>query len=153
MHILFVCLGNICRSPMAEGLFRHVAQERDLNVTIDSAGTGGWHTGDAPDSRGQATLRSRGIDISSLQARQVRSEDFETFDLVLAMDQRNFKDLVQVAGPERAAKVKLFLEFAPDLQETEIPDPYYGGEDGFERVFSMLHQASAGLADHVQRNR
>ena len=83
----------------------------------------------------------------------MKSEDFDTFDLVLAMDQRNFNDLLQVAGPERAEKVKLFLEFAPSLDETEIPDPYYGGEDGFERVFSMLHHASAGLADHIQRNR
>ncbi len=152
MQILFVCLGNICRSPMAEGLFRHVAEDRGLEVGVDSAGTGGWHVGDEPDARGQATLRARGIDISSLKARQVEEADFERFDLVLAMDRRNHGHLTQLAGPDQAHKVKLFLEFASGLAEQEIPDPYYGGEDGFERVFALLHHASDGLADHIQRS-
>lgn len=153
MRILFVCLGNICRSPMAEGLFAHVAADRGLEVDVDSAGTGGWHVGDAPDTRGQATLRTRGIDISGQKARQVEEADFERFDLVLAMDQRNHDHLAHLAGPGRAHKVKLFLEFASGVTEREVPDPYYGGEDGFEHVFTLLHQASTGLADHIQRNR
>ncbi len=151
MKILFVCLGNICRSPMAEGLFRHVAKSHDVEVHVDSAGTGGWHIGDAPDPRGQATLRSRGIDISTQQARQVEDTDFDTFDLVVAMDRRNHDALSALAGPARASKVKLFLEFAPHLDETEVPDPYYGGEDGFEHVYSLLHHASEGLIGHIQR--
>ncbi|MEM8686808.1 MAG: low molecular weight protein-tyrosine-phosphatase [Pseudomonadota bacterium] len=153
MHILFVCLGNICRSPMAEGLFRHVAETQGLNVVVDSAGCGAWHEGEAPDERGQATLRSRGIDISDQKARQVEAVDFETFDLVIAMDNRNHDHLTRLAGPARAGKVKMFLEFAASAGETEVPDPYYGGRDGFEHVFALLQQASEGLADHIQRNR
>lgn len=152
MQILFVCLGNICRSPMAEGLFRHVAETKGLSVVVDSAGTGGWHVGDAPDPRGQATMRAHGIDTSGQQARQVREEDFETFDLVLAMDQRNHDSLTQLAGPGRTDKIRLFLEFASERSETEVPDPYYGGEDGFEHVFTLLQHASEGLAEHIQRN-
>lgn len=151
MHVLFVCLGNICRSPMAEGLFRHVAQERDLEVVVESAGTSGWHIGDPPDSRGQATMRSRGIDISAQQARQVSAEDFDRFDVIVAMDNANRDKLTVLAGPGRSDKVKLFLEFAPGRTETEVPDPYYGGEDGFEHVYSLLYEASQGLADHIQR--
>lgn len=153
MHILFVCLGNICRSPMAEGLFRHVAETKGLDVVVDSAGCGAWHEGEAPDARGQATLSSRGIDISGQQARQVEDSDFEAFDLVLAMDNRNHDHLTQLAGPERADKVKLFLEYAAGASQTEVPDPYYGGPDGFEHVFALLQQASEGLADHIQRSR
>ncbi|MCP5083731.1 MAG: low molecular weight phosphotyrosine protein phosphatase [Alphaproteobacteria bacterium] len=134
MQILFVCLGNICRSPMAEGLFRHVAESRDLKVVVDSAGTSGWHVGDAPDPRGQATMRAHGIDTSAQHARQVNEEDFNKFDLVLAMDRRNHDSLTRLAGPGRASKVRLFLEFAPGRGDTEVPDPYYGGEDGFEHV-------------------
>ena len=152
MQILFVCLGNICRSPMAEGLFRHVAQSRNLEVFVDSAGTGGWHVGDAPDPRGQATMRAHGIDTSGQQARQVSEQDFDVFDLVIAMDRRNHDSLTRLAGPARANKVKLFLEFAPGLGETEVPDPYYSGEDGFEHVYTLLHHASEGLADHIQRS-
>lgn len=151
MHVLFVCLGNICRSPMAEGLFRHVAQERALEVVVESAGTSSWHIGDPPDSRGQATMRSRGIDISAQQARQVSPEDFTRFDLILAMDLANHSKLSNMAGPAHGQKVKLFLEFAPGTDETEVPDPYYGGEDGFEHVLSLLQAASEGLADHIQR--
>ncbi len=137
---------------MAEGLFRHVAETKGLKVVVDSAGTGGWHVGDAPDPRGQATMRAHGIDTSAQQARQVDEKDFDSFDLVLAMDQRNHDTLTRLAGPDRAGKVKLFLEFAPGRAETEVPDPYYGGEDGFEHVFTLLHHASEGLADFIQRN-
>lgn len=138
---------------MAEGLFRKVAETKGLKVVVDSAGTSAWHVGEAPDERGQDTMRAHGIDISTQKARQVDEKDFNNFDLIVAMDQRNSDSLMRLAGPERADKVKLFLEFAPELGESEVPDPYYGGEDGFERVFTLLQQASEGLASHVQRSR
>jgi protein-tyrosine phosphatase len=145
--VLFVCLGNICRSPMAEGMFRHVASEAGVldRFRIDSAGTGSWHAGSPPDGRAQATLRKRGVDISGLRARQVEPEDFHDFDLLLAMDASNRGDLLEIAPKPMQGKVRLFLEFAPHLRTREVPDPYYGGPEGFDRVLEMVEAASAGL--------
>jgi protein-tyrosine phosphatase len=151
--VLFVCLGNICRSPMAEGMFRHAAAEAgalDL-FRIDSAGTGAWHAGSAPDRRAQATLKKRGVDISGLRARQVELEDFHSFDLLLAMDASNRSDLLDIAPRDMRGKVRLFLEYAPHLLVREVPDPYYGGADGFNEVLELVEAASAGLLDALLR--
>jgi protein-tyrosine phosphatase len=145
--VLFVCLGNICRSPMAEGVFRRAATAagaQDL-FRIDSAGTGNWHAGSPPDARAQAALRKRGIDISGLCARQADEDDFFAFDLLLAMDASNRRDLLAVAPKGQEGKVKLFLDYAPQLPTREVPDPYYGGPDGFDHVFALVEAASQGL--------
>lgn len=157
-HILFVCLGNICRSPTAEAVFRQRVQQRHLEQQIrcDSAGTSREHSGEAPDPRAVAAARRRGYDMSSLRARQVRVEDFEQFDLVLAMDKQNLANLQRLAGPEYRHKLKLFLSFADgdantngDSTGQEVPDPYYGGPDGFDHVLDLVENASDGLLDHL----
>ena len=152
MRILFVCLGNICRSPMAEGVFRAVARERGLDVDIDSAGTSAWHVGEAPDPRAQAAAAANGVDISALRGRQAKAADMEDFDLILAMDEENLRDLQRLAGPRNAGKVKLFLDYAPDGWEREVPDPYYGGEAGFAHVLNLLRAAAEGLADELEKD-
>ncbi len=152
MRILFVCLGNICRSPMAEGVFRAVARERGLDVDIDSAGTSAWHVGEAPDPRAQAAAAANGVDISALRGRQAKAADMEDFDLILAMDEENLRDLQRLAGPRNAGKVKLFLDYAPDRPEREVPDPYYGGEAGFAHVLNLLRAAAEGLADELEKD-
>ena len=150
MRLLFVCLGNICRSPMAEGVFRAVAEERNLDVDIDSAGTSAWHVDEAPDPRAVAAAASTGVDISHLRGRQANAADMADFDLVLAMDRDNLRSLKRLAGPEHAHKVRLFLDFARHHEEREVPDPYYGGEEGFAHVLALLRDAARGLADHLQ---
>lgn len=148
--LLFVCLGNICRSPTAEGVMRRLVAERGLQerVRIDSAGTGDWHVGDAPDTRATAAARSRGIALGGA-ARQVRPSDFEDFDLLLAMDSKNARDLRGLApNATAAARVRLLREFderAASDGELDVPDPYYGGEDGFERVLDLVQAACKGL--------
>ncbi len=151
MRILFVCLGNICRSPSAEGVFRRVLQERaaHLDVHIDSAGTADYHIGKAPDARSRAAALRRGVDISQLRARQVASEDFERFDLILAMDEENLAELKHRADPAYHDRIRLLMEFAPDSQRSAVPDPYYGGEQGFEDVLDLLEEASLGLLNEV----
>jgi protein-tyrosine phosphatase len=150
MRILFVCMGNICRSPTAEGVMRHVVERAGLSdsIEVDSAGTGGWHVGDPPDRRSAAAASTRGIDIDGA-ARQFTTADFDDFDLILAMDEQNRRDILQLAtDDEQRAKVRLFREFdpasagAPDL---DVPDPYYGGEDGFEDVLDLVEAAAKGL--------
>src|SRR5262245_18555108 len=134
MKVLFVCLGNICRSPTAEGVFRAIV-ERDapkLNIEIDSAGTAGYHIGAPPDPRTQEAARRRGYDLSVLRARQVALSDFEHYDLILAMDRENVANLQAVAPSAARQKVKLFLEYITDRDTHEVPDPYYGGPNGFE---------------------
>ncbi|WP_038035470.1 low molecular weight protein-tyrosine-phosphatase [Thermopetrobacter sp. TC1] len=152
MKILFVCLGNICRSPMAEGVFRAEIARRGLGerVEIDSAGTSDWHVGEPPDPRAVKAAGTRGYNIAHLRGRQVTRQDLAHYDLVLAMDRENLDHLLRMAGPEHAEKVRLFMEFAPSAPEDEVPDPYYGGEEGFAYVLSLLEEAARGLADHVE---
>ncbi len=150
MRILFVCLGNICRSPMAEGVFRAEAIRRGLEVDIDSAGTSDWHVGEPPDPRAREAAAGIGIDISGLRGRQATRRDMEAYDLILAMDRDNLEHLKRLAGPEHADKVRLFLDFAPRRMEDEVPDPYYGGPEGFAHVLELLQDAARGLADHVE---
>jgi protein-tyrosine phosphatase len=153
MKILFVCLGNICRSPTAEAVFRALAarEARDLAIEADSAGTAGYHIGAPPDARSQQAARRRGYDMSALRARMVAPEDFERFDLILAMDRQNLSVLRRRAPRERHERIRLFLEFAPDLGTTEVPDPYYGGPNGFEEVLDLVESATRALLEHLRR--
>jgi len=146
-RVLFVCLGNICRSPTAEAVFRElVAREApDFAVEADSAGTHAYHVGSGPDARAVAAARRRGIDMRALRARAVEPADFERFELLLAMDEQNYRDLRRMAPPDRSDRVRLFLEFAPELERHEVPDPYYGGPTGFEDVLDLIEAAARGL--------
>jgi protein-tyrosine phosphatase len=155
MRILFVCLGNICRSPTAEAVMRGLVAEAGLDgeVEVESAGTGSWHLGDPPDPRAVAAAAERGVELDGA-ARQVTGADFERFDLLIAMDRSNLRDLLAVAPDEDAAdKVRLLREFdpasagAPDL---DVPDPYYGGDRGFETVLDMVEAACRGLLDELR---
>lgn len=152
LGVLFVCLGNICRSPTAEGVFRQVATRHGLisRLEIDSAGTGAWHIGSPPDRRSQAAALRRGIDLSRRRARQVADQDFVRFDYILAMDRANLAALSAMAPTRSAARVSLFLPFARDLGVDEVPDPYDGGPDGFEHVLELIAPAAEGLIQHVR---
>jgi len=151
VNVLFVCMGNICRSPTAEGVFRSIVENSDFKGKIhtDSAGTHAYHVGEPPDRRAQATAITRGIDISDLRARSVSHDDFERFDYVIAMDKDNFSILLNQCPEQHKAKVYLFLNFTQDFNELEVPDPYYGGQHGFERVFDMVEAASNGLLEDI----
>jgi protein-tyrosine phosphatase len=153
MKVLFVCLGNICRSPTAEGVFRRLlAQEApELRIEVDSAGTAGYHIGHPPDLRSQRAAHARGIDLSGLRARQVTAEDFLSFDLILAMDRDNLEELEAMRPADSRARVRLFLEYAPELGRTEVPDPYYGDARGFEEVLNLSVAASRGLIAALQK--
>jgi protein-tyrosine phosphatase len=146
-RILFVCLGNICRSPMAEGVFRRVAEDAGkLHLfEIDSAGMGDWHKGEAPDHRAQKAALDRGVDISGQAARKVQLEDFEVFDLVLAMDGSNIEDLYDIAPNAARAKIRRFLDYAPHVGTQDVPDPYYGGTEGFDHALDLIEAAAQGL--------
>ena len=147
-----VCLGNICRSPMAEGILREMARQEGLNVITDSAGTADYHVGEQPDHRAQATMRRHGIDISDLRGRQLVSADFEKFDLLLAMDASNLRNMRRIAPNQQlAAKAVLLMDHAPTHALREVPDPYYGGDDGFEDVYAMVTEACRELLKHVKR--
>ncbi len=153
MRVLMVCMGNICRSPMAEGVFRSMLQEASLleRVYVESAGTHSYHVGLEPDVRSQQAALRRGVDISGLRARQVTAEDLDSFDLLLAMDRSNYRHLLGLCSrPEHRGKIKLFMEYAPQLSDREIPDPYYGGPGGFERVLDLVEEASRGLLAQIQ---
>ncbi len=152
VNVLFVCLGNICRSPTAEGVFRDLIRREGLDAVIktDSAGTSDWHIGEPPDRRSQEAAKRRGVDLSDLRCRQARTEDFEEFDYVLAMDRRNHAALSVLAPQGRGDRLHMFLSFAPQLGLTEVPDPYYGAGDGFEQVLDMIEDASRGLLDHIR---
>ncbi len=146
-RLLFVCLGNICRSPIAEGVFAHLAAQAgkgDL-FSVDSAGTGAWHIGDPPDPRAVAAAARRGIDLSAQRARQLRAGDFDAFDLLLAMDKDNRSELLIRAPAARRGKVALFLDGAPELGVREVPDPYYGGDNGFEEVLDLVETGARAL--------
>ncbi len=151
VKVLFVCLGNICRSPTAHGTFRKLVQDQNLGreISIDSAGTAPYHVGKAPDSRAQATARERGIDISDLRARQIKSSDFHEFDYILAMDRDNLEDLMSIRPSDSRANVALFLSYANDMRFEEVPDPYYGGQAGFDLVFDLASDASEALLKEV----
>lgn len=139
-----VCLGNICRSPLAEGIMRSKLSE---DFTVDSAGTGGWHAGELPDKRSIATAKNRGLDITNQRARQFKRSDFDTFDHIFVMDNSNYKDVLALAPNEEAkSKVKLILNEIFPNENVDVPDPYYGGQDGFENVFDMLDQACEEIA-------
>ena len=149
--ILFVCLGNICRSPTAEGAFRHLVEEKGLEylVEIDSAGTEAWHAGNPPDPRATSTALQRGIDLSSQRGRKVRAQDFDHYDHILAMDDENYDNLMRMSPSEHQYKIKLFLSFASNLHERQVPDPYYGGDQGFEHVLDLVQAASRGLLEEI----
>ena len=152
ISVLFVCMGNICRSPTAEGVFRHHVTEARLSdeIIIDSAGTHAYHVGSPPDRRATAAAERRGISLSGLHARRVSDEDFERFDYIIAMDLDNVERLKDEAQPKHHRKVKLFLEFSSG-KEREVPDPYYGGASGFERVLDLVEEASRGLLETLSR--
>ena len=154
MRILFVCLGNICRSPTAEGAMRALVREAGLEdeIEIDSAGTGSWHVGSSPDRRAVRAARARGIPLEGA-AREVRSEDFEDFDLLIAMDGSNLRALRQLAPNEQArSKVRLLREFDPaDPRPADVPDPYYGASGGFEEVLDLVQASCEGLLAQVRR--
>ena len=155
MKLLFVCLGNICRSPAAEGVFLHLLNERGLNdrFLVDSAGTGGWHVGNPADRRMQAAASRRGIQLPS-RARQISLDDLSTFDLVLTMDDDNLmavQALAKEAGSRATASIKPMLSYARNFSETEVPDPYYGGDTGFEHVLDLLEDACSNLLDELSR--
>jgi len=147
VSILFVCMGNICRSPTAEGVFRHIVKQEghDNWITTDSAGTHAYHIGEQPDSRSQQTARTRGIELSDLRARKAIENDFHKFDYILAMDNDNYRLLAQLCPDGLEDKLSLFLDFSDEFSETQVPDPYYGGDQGFEHVFDMVESASRGL--------
>jgi protein-tyrosine phosphatase len=146
-RLLFVCLGNICRSPMAEGAFRRVAAEGGVlqRFELDSAGLGDWHVGQAPDKRAQAAARRRGMDISGQSARQIVRPDFARFDLLLAMDGSNQAELERLALPEQRAKIRRFLDFAPHLKIRDVPDPFFGGGAEFDHALDLIEEAARGL--------
>lgn len=155
MKILFVCLGNICRSPTAEIVFRNLAAREapELGIEVDSAGTAGYHIGDPPDMRTRQAALRRGYDMSTLRARIVEPQDFGRFDLILAMDRQNLEVLNRRAPSAARGRIRLFLEFAPEMEVTDVPDPYYGGVNGFEEVLDLVEAASRGLLEHVRANR
>jgi len=148
VSVLFVCLGNICRSPTAEGVFTKLVEEARLadRVFVDSAGTGSWHVGHPPDARATVAARQRGIDLTGLRARQVTAEDLDAFDFVLAMDRDNLAALHAL----RDGKAVRFLAFAPEAEAGDVPDPYFGGDDGFEQVLDLIEEASEGLLAAVR---
>lgn len=153
IRVLLVCMGNICRSPMAEGVLRQrlAARQLPLPVEVDSAGTHGYHDGAPPDPRARSAALRRGVDISKLQARQVEAVDFIRFDLILVMDEDNRAVLLETATEEYQGKIRLLLEFSPEGTARNVPDPYYGGSVGFERVLDMVEESMAGLLDELER--
>lgn len=146
MNVLMVCLGNICRSPMAEGILKSKIKNKKLNWSVDSAGTSGWHIGEYPDRRGMQLMRERGIDISDQRSRKFVQEDFAKFDLILAMDQENYQDIIKLAPQDRdRQKVKMILNFAFPNENKAVPDPYY--DNGFEKVFDLLDKACSAIIE------
>jgi len=150
VRVLFVCMGNICRSPLSQGVFEDVLRREGLEdkVSVDSAGTGHWHVGEPPDERASSAAALRGLDLSSQRARQVRPEDCENFDYILTMDEDNYRTVAALC--RGSAVVRPFLDFATDSPEREVPDPYYGGPDGFEQVLDLVEEASEGLLEDIR---
>jgi protein-tyrosine phosphatase len=154
VKVLFVCMGNICRSPTAEGVFRAKAKlaGMDKNIQIDSAGTHDYHIGKQPDARAQEAAKKRGYDLSDLRGRQVSAADFETFDFVLAMDRDNLTLLQQKCPSHLQHKVRRLLAFSKRYPNLDVPDPYYGGRSGFDTVLDMVEDAADGLLEEIKRN-
>jgi protein-tyrosine phosphatase len=150
VRILFVCMGNICRSPLAQGVFEDVARREGLEdeIFVDSAGTGNWHVGSPPDERAQRSASLRGLDLSTQRARQISRDDCETFDYILTMDEENYRTVASLC--RGSTVVRPFLDFATSSPEREVPDPYYGGPDGFERVLDLVEEASEGLLEDIR---
>lgn len=151
MRVLLVCMGNICRSPTAEGVVRKYVENAGLlhSVDVDSAGTHAYHVGEPPDQRSQKAAAKRGYDLSKLRARRVEAGDFLRFDLILAMDRDNLSMLMDACPVEERYRIKLFLEYAENLSEKEVPDPYYGGPAGFERVLDLIEAGASGLVKNL----
>ena len=148
-------MGNICRSPTAEGVFRHVVKQAGMQdqIRIDSAGTHAYHIGESPDKRSQAVAKKNGVDLSTQTARKVQASDFDKFDYILAMDRSNLEDLRRLAlNQEQKNKISLFMDYADNWDNTEVPDPYYGGSDGFQNVFDMVMSASEGLLNKIKES-
>lgn len=152
VKVLFVCMGNICRSPSAEGVFNKLINEQQLedSFSIDSAGTHAYHTGESPDLRSQKAAQEREVNLSKIRARKVIMGDFEDYDFLLAMDKNNHSDMMQACPEEYQHKIKLFLDYAPHLDTNEVPDPYYGGDYGFERVLDLIEEASTGFLQKLK---
>ena len=146
-RVLLVCMGNICRSPTAEGVLRFFIKNNNLGdkVEVDSAGTHGYHVGEAPDSRTQRAASARGYNLSQLRARKVARQDLDYFDLILAMDKSNLDNLRRMATPEQQERIGLFMDYARNFDDDEVPDPYYGGADGFETVLDLVEEGSTAL--------
>lgn len=153
VSVLFVCMGNICRSPTAEGVFRKMIDDAGLTerVLIDSAGTHAYHTGESPDRRAQEAAARRGISMSGQRARRVVEEDFERFEFIIAMDRLNLETLKDRAGDASVEHLHLMLDFAEAAEPVDVPDPYYGAASGFERVLDLVEDAAAGLLQQVQQ--
>lgn len=153
IRICFVCMGNICRSPTAQGVFSTLIEREGLSdvVEVDSAGTHAYHVGEPPDRRARAAALKRQIDLGPQRARRFMDEDFEHFDYIVAMDRSNREDLLEIAPPGQQDKVRLFLEYATELAEIDVPDPYYGGPQGFERVLDLIEAASQALVAEIRR--
>jgi protein-tyrosine phosphatase len=153
ISILFVCMGNICRSPTAHGVFRRLVEEAGYGdvIHIESAGTHAYHVGEAPDRRTQQAARSRGVELADLRARQVEAADFDLFDYILAMDRDNYRILEALSPPHASRKLGMFLDFAPHLGVAEVPDPYYGGATGFEQVLDLVEAAAGGLLQTLRQ--
>lgn len=151
--VLFVCMGNICRSPIAEGVFRRAVAKAGLieRVQIDSAGTHGYHAGEPPDRRALLAAKSRGYDIATLRARQIEREDFARFDWIFAMDQANMRELVELRPPDYAGHLGLYLDLLPEVGVREMPDPYFGGPEGFERVLDLTERVTPALLARLTR--
>jgi len=154
VRVLFVCTGNICRSPTAEGVFRHIVEAagRGDAIDADSVGLGGWHVGDPPDARAVEAAAQRGINLSGLRARQLTLADFDEFDLLLAMDRGHFRDLAGRAPPRHAAKVRMFMEAARGNGAPSVPDPYYGAQAGFEQVLDMIEEGARAWLRELEDN-
>ncbi len=155
VKVLFVCMGNICRSPTAEGVFHKLVKDQSLDdtISVDSAGTHAYHVGESPDRRAQASAKNRGIDLSIQVARQFVASDYEEFDYILAMDNSNLLDMQALNSGNGKAKLSLFLDYSPiSTKIKEVPDPYYGGERGFENVLDLIESASIGLLDDIKAN-
>ena len=150
VRVLFVCMGNICRSPLAQGVFENVLRREGLEdeVSVDSAGTGHWHVGSPPDERALSAASLRGLDLSAQRARQIAREDCQSFDYILTMDEGNYHMVSSLC--RGSAVVRPFLDFATGSPEREVPDPYYGGPDGFEHVLDLVEEASEGLLEDIR---